>query len=64
VTHHERESPFYEVTLEILGKKVTCTCCMFEFVGILCRHILHIFFEEINSGHPLTLCIREMNDQC
>jgi hypothetical protein len=34
VTHHGRESPFYEVTLEFLEKKVTCTCHMFEFVEI------------------------------
>jgi hypothetical protein len=46
VTHHERQSPFYEVALDVLEKKATCTCHMFEFVGILCRHILQVFLKK------------------
>jgi hypothetical protein len=46
VTHHERQSLFYEVALDVLGKKATCTCHMFEFVGILCRHILQVFLKK------------------
>ncbi|XP_059457607.1 protein FAR1-RELATED SEQUENCE 5-like [Corylus avellana] len=52
VAHHGTESPFYEVTLEILEKKVTCTCRMFEFVGILCRHILQVFLKKSIMGIP------------
>jgi hypothetical protein len=65
VTHHERQSPFYEVALDVIEKKATYTCHMFEFVGVLCRHILQVFFEEIFGGHSSsTLCFREMDDQC
>ena len=64
VTHHGRETPFDEVTLEFLEKKATCTCNMFEFVRILCMHILHVFFEEIFGGYSPTLCFREMDNQC
>jgi hypothetical protein len=46
VTHHERQSPFYEVALEVLEKKATYTCHIFEFVGILCRHILQVFLKK------------------
>jgi hypothetical protein len=46
VALHGRESPFYEVAFEVLEKKATCTCHKFEFVGILCRHILQIFVRK------------------
>jgi len=46
VTLHGRESPFYEVSFEVLEKKATCTCHKFEFVGILCAHILQIFLKK------------------
>jgi hypothetical protein len=46
VTHLGREDLFYEVALEILENKAACTCRMFEFVGILCRHILQVFVKK------------------
>lgn len=46
VATYGRESPIYEVTLELFEKKATCTCHMFEFVGILCRHILQVFVKK------------------
>ncbi|XP_059455147.1 protein FAR1-RELATED SEQUENCE 5-like [Corylus avellana] len=46
VTLHGKETPFYEVAFEVLEKKATCTCHKFEFVGILCRHILQIFLKK------------------
>ncbi|XP_062158783.1 protein FAR1-RELATED SEQUENCE 5-like [Alnus glutinosa] len=46
VTLHGRENPFYEVAFEALEKKATCTCHKFEFVGILCAHILQIFVKK------------------
>ena len=33
VAHLGREGPFYVITLEILEKKVACTCRIFEFIG-------------------------------
>jgi hypothetical protein len=46
VTLHGRESPFYEVSFEVLEKQATCTYHKFEFVGILCAHILQIFLKK------------------
>uniref|UniRef100_A0A5B7C248 Protein FAR1-RELATED SEQUENCE n=1 Tax=Davidia involucrata TaxID=16924 RepID=A0A5B7C248_DAVIN len=33
----------YFVKLNVLEMKVTCSCQMFEFSGLLCRHILTVF---------------------
>ncbi|PIA56956.1 hypothetical protein AQUCO_00700960v1 [Aquilegia coerulea] len=33
----------YFVKLNVLEMKATCTCQMFEFSGLLCRHILTVF---------------------
>lgn len=46
VVPHGKESPIYEVSLETTEKKAICTCHMFEFIGILCRHILTIFVKK------------------
>ncbi|KAL4634198.1 hypothetical protein ACB092_04G181900 [Castanea dentata] len=46
VVAHGRESPFYEVSLDIVETKAICTCHMFEFVGIICRHILAVFVKK------------------
>jgi hypothetical protein len=46
VTLHGRESPFYEVSFEVLKEKAICTCHKFEFVGILCAHILQTFLKK------------------
>ena len=43
---HGRESPFYEVSLDIVETKAICTCHLFEFVGIICRHILAVFVKK------------------
>ena len=43
---HGRESPFYEVSLDIVEIKAICTCHMLEFVGIICRHILVVFVKK------------------
>ncbi|EYU18050.1 hypothetical protein MIMGU_mgv1a022610mg, partial [Erythranthe guttata] len=44
------KKPAYEVMLDITEKNAVCSCRLFEFVGILCRH-LAIFVKEslINS---------------
>ncbi|KAF5463610.1 hypothetical protein F2P56_013769 [Juglans regia] len=46
VVPHGKETPLYHVTLESGGDKVTCTCHMFEFMGILCRHILCVLGKK------------------
>ena len=46
VAPHGKESPIYEMLFEIFEKKAICTCHMFEFVGILCRHILTVFVKK------------------
>ncbi|KAG7992258.1 hypothetical protein I3843_02G119000 [Carya illinoinensis] len=46
VTLQGKETPIYYVILESGQEKATCTCHMFEFVGILCRHILCVFGKK------------------
>ena len=46
VVAHGKESPFYEVSLDIVETKAICTCPMFEFVGIIFRHILAVFVKK------------------
>ena len=46
VVAHGKESLFYEVLLDIVETTAICTCHMFEFVGIICRHILVVFVKK------------------
>ena len=46
VVAHGKESSFYEVSLDIVETKDICTCHMFEFVGIICKHILVVFVKK------------------
>ncbi|KAG2711955.1 hypothetical protein I3760_04G102500 [Carya illinoinensis] len=46
VTLHGEETPIYYVTLESGQEKTTCTCHMYEFMGIICRHILCVFGKK------------------
>jgi len=46
VVAHRKESPFYEVSLDIVEINAICICHMFEFVGIICTHILTIFGKK------------------
>ncbi|KAG6702816.1 hypothetical protein I3842_07G055100 [Carya illinoinensis] len=46
VTPNGKEQPIYHVTLESGDAKAICTCHMFEFVGILCRHILCVLRKK------------------
>ncbi|XP_012833068.1 PREDICTED: uncharacterized protein LOC105953933 [Erythranthe guttata] len=41
-----KEKPVYEVVLDPIEKNAICSCHMFEFVGILCRHILAFFVKK------------------
>ncbi|KAG2708163.1 hypothetical protein I3760_05G179300 [Carya illinoinensis] len=46
VTQNDKEKPIYQVTLDSGEVKAICTCHMFEFVGILCRHILCVLGKK------------------
>ncbi|XP_035545018.1 protein FAR1-RELATED SEQUENCE 5-like [Juglans regia] len=46
VTAHGKETPIYHVTLEGDEGHATCTCHKWEFMGILCRHILCVFGKK------------------
>ncbi|XP_042978660.1 protein FAR1-RELATED SEQUENCE 5-like [Carya illinoinensis] len=46
ITPNGKEQPIYHVTLESGDAKAICTCHMFEFVGILCRHILCVIGKK------------------
>ncbi|CAJ2645475.1 unnamed protein product [Trifolium pratense] len=41
-----KEKPNYYVTFYVISKEAKCNCHMFEFVGILCRHVLNVFIKE------------------
>ncbi|MQL87496.1 hypothetical protein Taro_020042 [Colocasia esculenta] len=43
VTKNEDARGAYIVTFNASDNKATCSCCMFEFSGILCRHALRVF---------------------
>ncbi|XP_057453383.1 protein FAR1-RELATED SEQUENCE 3-like isoform X2 [Lotus japonicus] len=43
VAKYEDDHKIYVVTLDISQMKVNCSCQMFEYSGILCRHILTVF---------------------
>lgn len=41
-----KQEPMYEVLFDACEKKAICSCHMFEFVGIICRHILAVFVKK------------------
>ncbi|KAK7313670.1 hypothetical protein VNO77_38860 [Canavalia gladiata] len=43
VAKYEHDHKAYMVTLNISEMKANCSCQMFEYSGILCRHILTVF---------------------
>ena len=46
VVAYGKESSFYKVSLDTVETKAICTCHMFEFVGIICRHIFAVFVKK------------------
>ncbi|XP_042944838.1 protein FAR1-RELATED SEQUENCE 5-like [Carya illinoinensis] len=46
VAPNGKEKPIYYVTLESGEMKAICTCHMFEFLGIVCRHILCVLTKK------------------
>ena len=63
VAPHGKESPIYEMLFEIFEKKAICTCHMFEFVGILCSHILTVFVKKSRGLSSPALYFRKMENQ-
>ncbi|KAG5612502.1 hypothetical protein H5410_023783, partial [Solanum commersonii] len=55
----QRQTPAYIVRLNLELKNATCSCHKFEFMGILCRHMLMIFLKkQIHSLPPCYLLDR------
>ncbi|KAK1276368.1 Protein FAR1-RELATED SEQUENCE 3 [Acorus gramineus] len=45
VVNGEDDSKIFTVTFHDSEKRVSCSCCKFEFSGVLCRHVLKVFSE-------------------
>lgn len=43
VTKYEHDHKAYIVTVNVSDMKANCSCHMFEYEGILCRHVLTVF---------------------
>ncbi|WCJ19052.1 FAR1-related sequence 3 [Euphorbia peplus] len=43
VAKYEHDDKAYIVDLNVSGVKASCSCQMFEYCGVLCRHILTVF---------------------
>ena len=43
---YRKETPAYEVAFTKTNNKALCSCHMFEFIGILCRHIFAVFVKK------------------
>ncbi|KAD4982200.1 hypothetical protein E3N88_18871 [Mikania micrantha] len=43
VSKFGEDNKSYRVNFNVLEMKATCSCCMFEFSGLLCRHVLAVF---------------------
>jgi len=44
VAREEDNGKKYTVSFSDSEKKANCSCCKFEYSGILCRHVLRVFF--------------------
>ncbi|CAH1433461.1 unnamed protein product [Lactuca virosa] len=43
VSKYGEDNKSYSVNFNVLEMRATCSCCMFEFSGLLCRHVLAVF---------------------
>ncbi|KAI5418712.1 protein FAR1-RELATED SEQUENCE 5 [Lathyrus oleraceus] len=41
-----KEKPIYYVNFHVTSKEANCSCHMFEYSGILCRHVLCVFIKK------------------
>ncbi|KAK8529427.1 hypothetical protein V6N12_060209 [Hibiscus sabdariffa] len=53
-----KEKPMYMVTFDASQNAAVCNCHKFEFMGILCRHILAIFIKKKVFSLPSQYIIR------
>ncbi|KAL6527188.1 hypothetical protein OROGR_016278 [Orobanche gracilis] len=53
-----KEKPNYYVTFHVTSKEANCSCHMFEFVGILCRHVLAVFIKKNVHSLPSQYILR------
>lgn len=49
---------FYKVQFDPLTKQATCSCLLFEFRGIVCRHALLVFGQEDVYSVPVKYVLR------
>ncbi|KAK1424099.1 hypothetical protein QVD17_19411 [Tagetes erecta] len=43
VSKFGEDNKCYHVNFNVLEMRASCSCCMFEFSGLLCRHVLAVF---------------------
>jgi hypothetical protein len=53
-----REKPSYHVTFHIISNEANCSCHMFEFLGILCRHVLNVLLKKKILSLPSNYMLR------
>ncbi|KAI5392288.1 hypothetical protein KIW84_076899 [Lathyrus oleraceus] len=41
-----KEKPIYHVNFHVTSKEANCSCHMFEFSSIICRHVLCVFIKK------------------
>ncbi|CAK9150953.1 unnamed protein product [Ilex paraguariensis] len=46
VVTSRKEDPVYHLVLDVFENKAVFSCKMFEFVGILCMHVLAVFVKK------------------
>ncbi|XP_049374825.1 protein FAR1-RELATED SEQUENCE 1-like [Solanum verrucosum] len=49
----QRQRPAYIVSLDLALKRAVCSCHKFEFMGILCRHVLMVFIKKQIHSLPM-----------
>ncbi|XP_058787209.1 protein FAR1-RELATED SEQUENCE 5-like isoform X2 [Vicia villosa] len=53
-----KEKPNYYVTFHIISNEANCSCHMFEFLGILCRHALNVLLKKNIFSLPSKYMLR------
>ncbi|XP_049356219.1 protein FAR1-RELATED SEQUENCE 5-like [Solanum verrucosum] len=53
VHQFQRQRPAYIVSLDLALKRAVCSCHKFEFMGILCRHVLMVFIKKQIHSLPM-----------
>ncbi|KAJ6909005.1 hypothetical protein NC652_020084 [Populus alba x Populus x berolinensis] len=64
VAKYEHDDKAYIVMLNISEMQASCSCQMFEYCGILCRHILTVFTVTNILTLPISLHIEAMDREC